>query len=329
MNYGAITGWGMYVPERILTNADLEKMVDTSDEWIRTRTGIRERHIAGPNDTSSTMGATAAKQALERAGVSPDEVDLIVVGTSSPDQPMPSTACLIQTRIGASNAAPFDVQAVCSGFIYALVVGTQFIRTGAYKTVLVVGTDMLTRYIDYTDRNTCILFGDGAGAVVLRATPRPAGVLSFDLGAMAGTSGLLQVPGTYTHPLDADALPPETHYMKMEGREVFKLAVRAMGDSSEKVLQQAGLSVTDIDLLVPHQANLRMIDAVAKRLELPLERAVINIDRYGNTSAATIPIALCEAFDAGRLHDGDTVLMTACGGGLTWGSAVVRWEPRV
>jgi 3-oxoacyl-[acyl-carrier-protein] synthase III len=329
MNYGAITGWGMYVPERILTNADLEKMVDTSDEWIRTRTGIRERHIAGPNDTSSTMGAAAAKQALERAGVSPDEVDLIVVGTSSPDQPMPSTACLIQTHIGAPNAAPFDVQAVCSGFIYALVTGTQFIRTGAYKTVLVIGTDMLTRYIDYTDRNTCILFGDGAGAVVLRATTRPAGVLSFDLGAMAGTSDLLQVPGTYTHPLDADALPPEPHYMKMEGREVFKLAVRAMGDSSEKVLQHAGLSVADIDLLVPHQANLRMIDAVAKRLELPMERAVVNIDRYGNTSAATIPIALCEAFDAGRLHDGDTVLMTACGGGLTWGSAVVRWEPWV
>lgn len=329
MNYGAFTGWGMYVPKRILTNADLEKMVDTSDEWIRTRTGIRERHIAGPGDTSSTMGAAAARQALERAGITADQVDLIVVGTSSPDQPMPSTACLIQTQIGATNAAPFDVQAVCSGFVYALVVGTQFIRSGASKTVLVIGTDMLTRYLDYTDRNTCILFGDGAGAVVLQATEHPAGVLSFDLGAMAGTSELLQVPGTFSHPLDVDALPPEGKYMKMEGREVFKYAVRAMGDSSLKVLEQAGLSVADIDLLVPHQANLRMIDAVAKRLELPMERAVVNIDRYGNTSAATIPIALCEAIEDGRLHEGDTLLMTACGGGLTWGSAVVRWDTKV
>jgi 3-oxoacyl-[acyl-carrier-protein] synthase-3 len=329
MNYGAITGWGMYVPERILTNADLEKMVETSDEWIRTRTGIRERHIAGPDDTSSTMGAAAARQALERAGITADQVDLIVVGTSSPDQPMPSTACLVQTQIGATKAAAFDVQAVCSGFVYSLSVGTQFIHSGAYKTVLVIGTDMLTKYIDYTDRNTCILFGDGAGAVVLQATSRPAGVLTFDLGSMPGTAELLHVPGKVAHPLELDALPPEGRYMKMEGREVFKYAVRAMGDSSLKVLEQAGLSVEDVDLLVPHQANLRMIDAVAKRLELPMERAVVNIDRYGNTSAATIPIALCEAVEDGRLHDGDTVLMTACGGGLTWGSVVVHWNTQV
>ncbi len=329
MNYGAITGWGMYVPERILTNADLEKMVDTSDEWIRTRTGIRERHIAGPHDTSSTMGAAAAKQALERAGITAEQVDLIVVGTSSPDQPMPSTACLVQTHIGATNAAAFDVQAVCSGFVYSLAVGTQFIRSGTYKTVLVIGADMLTKYIDYTDRNTCILFGDGAGAVVLQATTRPSGGLAFDLGSMAGTSELLQVPGGTSHPLELDALPPAGKYMKMEGREVFKYAVRAMGDSSLKVLEQEGLNVTDVDLLVPHQANLRMVEAVAKRLELPMEQAVVNIDRYGNTSAATIPIALCEAMEAGRLHDGDTVLMTACGGGLTWGSAVVKWDTQL
>ena len=325
MTYAALTGWGMYVPERVLTNADLEKMVETSDEWIQTRTGIRERRIAGPGDLSSTMGSAAARQALERAGLSAQDIDLIVVGTSSPDKPMPSTACIIQSHIGATRAAPFDVQAVCSGFVYSLVTATQFIRAGAYKNALVIGTDMLTRYIDYRDRNTCILFGDGAGAVVLEAHPRPAGVLTFDLGAVSGTDDLLHVPTRHTHPLSADALPPEGQYMKMEGREVFKYAVRAMGDSSLKVIQEAGLSVQDIDLLVPHQANLRMIEAVAKRLEMSMERAVINIDRYGNTSAATIPIALCEASEAGRLHEGDNVLMTACGGGLTWGSALVRW----
>ena len=324
MAYAAWTGWGMYVPERVLTNADLESMVDTSDEWIRTRTGIRERRIAGPGELSSTMGAAAAKQALERAGMQPDEVDLLVLGTSSPDRPMPATACLIQTLIGATRAAPFDVQAVCSGFVYAAVIATQFIRAGTSRTALVVGADVLTRYVNYKDRNTCILFGDGAGAVVLQATSEPAGILAFDLGAVAGTADLLQVPGS-SHPLSADALPPETRYLSMEGREVFKYAVRAMGDSSSKVLDEAGLTVDDIDLLIPHQANLRMIEAVAKRLEMPMERAVINIDRYGNTSAATIPIAVCEADAAGRLHDGANVLMTACGGGLTWGSALVKW----
>ena len=325
MRYAAITGWGMYLPERVLTNADLEQMVDTSDEWIRTRTGIRERRIAGPDDRSSTMGAAAARQALDRAGIAPDAIDLLVVGTSTPDRPMPSTACIIQTQIGAARAAPFDVQAVCSGFVYALVVGTQFIRSGASKTALIVGTDMLTRYIDYTDRSTCILFGDGAGAVVLQASSEPAGVLAFALGAVAGTADLLYVPSGGTHPLAADALPPEEQYMKMEGKEVFKYAVRAMGDSSIQVLAEAGLRVEDLALLIPHQANLRMIEAVAKRLELPMERVIVNIDRYGNTSAATIPIAICETYDAGRLHDGDHFLMTACGGGLTWGSAVVKW----
>jgi len=247
MAYAAITGWGMYVPERVLSNADLEKMVDTSDEWIRTRTGIRERRVVGPNDSSSTMGAAAARQALEQAGISADQVDLIVVGTYSPDKPMPSTACLIQTALGATHAAPFDVQAVCSGFVYSLVVATQFIRSGASTTALVIGSDMLTRYMDYTDRNTCILFGDGAGAVVLQASTQPAGVITHDLGAFPGTAEMLHVPGK-THPLVLDAIPPEGQYMKMEGREVFKYAVRAMGDSSEKVISEAGLDVDDIDL---------------------------------------------------------------------------------
>jgi 3-oxoacyl-[acyl-carrier-protein] synthase-3 len=315
----------MQVPERVLTNADLEKMVETSDEWIQTRTGIRERHIAGPGDFSSTLGAAAARQALERAGVTPAEVDLIVVGTSSPDQPMPSTAAIIQGALGATGAAPFDVNAACSGFVYALVTGTQFVRAGSSKTALVIGADVLTRFIDYKDRNTCILFGDGAGAVVLRASQQPAGVLAYDLGAVPNTEDLLYVDRHTVSSIVADAIPPAGQYMKMEGREVFKYAVRAMGDSSVKVLEEAGLSVHDIDLLIPHQANLRMIEAVAKRLELPMEKAVVNIDRYGNTSAGTIPIAICEAYDGGRLHDGDNVLLTACGGGLTWGSAVVKW----
>ncbi|HSH82236.1 MAG TPA: beta-ketoacyl-ACP synthase III [Herpetosiphonaceae bacterium] len=325
MAYAAITGWGMCVPERILTNAELERMVDTSDEWIQTRTGIRERRVVGPGETSSTLGSAAARQALERAGVRPEQIDLIVVGTSTPDNPLPSTASIVQTKLGATRAAPFDVNAACSGFVYALVTGTQFIRAGGMETVLVVGADVLTRYINYQDRNTCILFGDGAGAVVLQASQRPAGVLAFDLGAVVGTSDLLYVSPSASHPLVADALPPEGQYMRMEGREVFKYAVRAMGDSSLKVLQETGLTVGDIDLLVPHQANLRMIEAVAKRLDLPMERAVVNIDRYGNTSAGTIPLAMCEAWDAGRLQDGQNVLITACGGGLTWGSAVIKW----
>ncbi len=325
MTYAAFTGWGMYVPARVLTNADLEKMVETSDEWIRTRTGIRERHIAAPDESSATMGATAAKQALERAGIDPEEIDLLVVGTSSPERPMPATAAIIQSAIGAPRASPFDVNAACSGFLYALVVATQFIRAGTSKKALVVGADVLTRFVDYKDRNTCILFGDGAGAVVLQASERPAGVLASDLGAVVGTADLLYVQASGVNPIAADAIPPAGQYMKMEGKEVFKYAVRAMGDSSTKVLVEAGLVVGDIDLLVPHQANLRMIEAVARRLGLPMERAVVNIDRYGNTSAATIPIALCEALAAGRVRDGDNLLMTACGGGLTWGSAVVRW----
>jgi 3-oxoacyl-[acyl-carrier-protein] synthase-3 len=326
MTYAAITGWGMYVPQRVLTNADLEKMVDTSDEWIVTRTGIRERRIAGPDELSSTMGTAAAAQALERAGVQPADVDLIVVATASPDKPMPSTAAIIQSALGASRAAPFDVNAACSGFVYALATGTQFVRSGAARTALVIGTDRLTKFIDYSDRNTCILFGDGAGAVVLQATAQPAGVLTFDLGALPGTEELLHVVDHSTSEvIAAEAIPPAGQYMKMEGREVFKYAVRAMGDSSAKVLADAGLSPHDVDLLVPHQANLRMIEAVAKRLELPMERAVVNIDRYGNTSAATIPIAMYEAVEQGRLHDGANVLITACGGGLTWGSALLKW----
>jgi 3-oxoacyl-[acyl-carrier-protein] synthase-3 len=326
-NYAAITGWGMYVPERVLSNTDLEHIVDTSDEWIVTRTGIRERRIAASDETSSSMGVIAAQQALERAGIEPLDVDLLVVATSTPDQLMPASACLVQTALGALRAGPMDINAACSGFMYALTVGEQFIRAGTSKTVLVVGTDMLSRFLNFQDRNTCILFGDGAGAVVLQARPGPVGVLATDLGAIVQTGDLLEIPGGGTaHPASNETVASGLHYIRMQGREVFKHAVRAMGDSSATVIANAGLAPEEIALMIPHQANLRIIEATAKRLQVSMDRVFVNIDRYGNTSAATIPIGICEAYEAGRLHPGDNVLLTAFGGGLTWASAVIRWS---
>lgn len=326
MQFAAVTGWGMCVPERVLTNADLEQLVDTADEWIVSRTGIRERRIAGPGEGSTTMGAAAARAALERAGLDAKDVELLVVATTSPDQLMPSAACAIQTVIGAVRAGPMDLNAACSGFVYALTMATQCVRSGAFRNALVVGVDTLSRFIDYSDRNTCILFGDGAGAVVLQASDTPGGVLAADLGAMLDTGELLEIPaGGAARPASAETVAAGLHYMTMQGREVFKLAVRAMGDSSAKVIADAGLHIEDIALLIPHQANLRIIDATAKRLELSMERVFVNIERYGNTSAATIPIAITEAWDAGRLKHGDLAVLTAFGGGLTWGSAVVKF----
>ncbi len=326
MPFAALTGWGMFVPNRVLTNADLEQIIDTSDEWIATRTGIRERRIAGPGEGSTSMGAAAACAALERAGLAARDVELLVVATTTPDQLMPSAACEIQTAIGAERAGPLDLNAACSGFVFALTVATQCVRSGAYRNALIVGVDTLSRFLDYSDRNTCILFGDGAGAVVIEASDVPGGVLAADLGAVPGTGELLQIPaGGAARPASADTVAAGLHYMTMQGREVFKLAVRAMGDSSAKVIADAGLDVDDIALLIPHQANLRIIDATAKRLDLPMERVFVNIERYGNTSAATIPIAICEAWDAGRLKHGDLAVLTAFGGGLTWGSAVVKF----
>jgi 3-oxoacyl-[acyl-carrier-protein] synthase III len=326
MTYAAITGWGMYVPSRVLSNTDLEKMVDTDDEWIRTRTGIRERRIAGPDETTSTMGTIAAQNAIRQAGIDPHDIDLLVVATSTPDQLMPSAACMIQTALDAPRAAPMDVNAACSGFVFALGVATQFVRSGTSRCALVVGVDALTRFLNYEDRNTCILFGDGAGAVVLQPSDTPSGLLSLDLGALPGTGQLLEIPGGGSaHPATHATVDARLHCMTMQGREVFKLAVRAMGDSSVKVIADAGLQPDDIALLIPHQANLRIIEATAKRLDLSMERVYVNIDRYGNTSAATIPIAMCEAVAEGRLRSGDNTVITAFGGGLTWGSGVVRW----
>jgi 3-oxoacyl-[acyl-carrier-protein] synthase III len=324
--YAAITGCGMYVPERVVTNAELERMVDTSDEWIRARTGIVERRVAGPDEYTSVMSSRAAQRALAQAGVAPADVDLIVVATCTPDRPFPATACTVQAALGIPAAAAFDVVAACSGFVYGLSVATSMVRSGMYRTALLVGADVFTHYINWHDRNTCVLFGDGAGAVVLQATDAPLGMLSCRLGSWGEGEDLMAVAAGGTRsPMTPEALARGEQYVWMHGREVFKHAVRQMGESSLQALHEAGLTPDDVALVIPHQANLRIIEATAKRLEVPMERVFVNVDRYGNTSAGTIPIALCEASAQGRLRPGDYVLLTAFGGGLTWGSAVVRW----
>ena len=325
MRYAAITGWAMAVPERVLTNADLEKMVETSDEWIVSRTGIRERRIVGPNDSTTSLGAAAARQALERAGITADELDLIVVATCTPDQFLVSQACLIQAEIGG-NAGALDVGAACSGFVYALSQGSVHIQAGQAEKVLVVGVDTLTRFVDWNDRSTSILFGDGAGAVVLQGTDEPLGLLSTVLGADGQGHKHLYIPGWGALvPESADLFPEFRPYLQMNGREVFRFAVKAMGDSAAEAVRKAGLDFGDIDMLIPHQANVRIIDAAADRLDLPREKVWVNIDRFGNTSAASIPIALVEAEASGALHEGDNLVFVAFGGGLAWAAGVVRW----
>jgi 3-oxoacyl-[acyl-carrier-protein] synthase-3 len=324
--YAAIAGWGKYLPQRVLTNADLERMVDTSDEWIRTRTGILERRIAGDGESSATMAVQAARQALERANLSPFALDLIIVATATPDYLFPATACLVQDALGAIHAGAFDMEAACSGFLYAVVVGTQFIRAGTCENVLVVASETLSRITNWKDRNTCVLFGDGAGAVVLRATRRERGLLASTLGAYGAGADLLILPaGGSAHPPSLDTVNGNQHYIQMKGNEVFRFAVRMMGQASQEVLEKAGLTIDDVALFIPHQANLRIIQAVGERLGLPEERVYVNLPRYGNVSAATIPIALCEAAEEGRLKDGDIVLAAAFGAGLTWAAAAFSW----
>ncbi len=324
--YAAIVGWGISVPERIVTNADLEQMIDTSDEWIRTRTGIIERRIAAPDEYTSTFATTAARSALERAGVSPDSVNLVILATCTPDRLFPATACAVQANLGIPHAGAFDVVAACSGFVYGLSVATSMIRSGAHHTVLLVAVDLFSRILNWHDRNTCILFGDGAGAVVLQASDQPFGMLSSVLGSAGEGEALMLIDAGGTRlPLTPDLLAEQRHCFTMQGREVFKQAVRWMGDSSLQAVSDAGLTVDDMRFVIPHQANSRIIDALAKRLHIPVDRVVMNIDRYGNTSAASVPIALYEVAEEGRLHHGDNILLTAFGGGLSWGSAVIRW----
>jgi 3-oxoacyl-[acyl-carrier-protein] synthase III len=330
----AITGWGMYVPDHVLTNADLEKMVETSDEWIVSRTGIRERRLATETDTTLSMSAHASRRAIEVAGIDPGDLDLIVLATVTPDMFMPSTASLLQTELGAHRAAAFDLAAACSGFVYALAVGSQFIQTGVYRNVLVVGTDALTRFIDFTDRGTCILFGDGSGAVVLQASEGDEGVLSNVLGSDGRGAPHLYIDGfasngLYSRNGNGSALDSEVAlqrtFMKMNGNEVYRFSVRVMGETAVEAVNKAGLRLGDVDWLIPHQANLRIIDAAAKRLDLPRERVWVNLDRYGNTSAASVPMCLAEAADSGKLQPGMNMVLVAFGAGLSWASSVVRW----
>ncbi len=327
IRHAAITGWGMAVPDRILTNADLAEMVETSDEWIVSRTGIRERRIAGAQDTTTSLSVGAARQALDRAGLTAEDIDLIIVGTCTPDQFLVSQACLVQAELGGTAGA-FDLGAACSGFVYALATGSQFVQTGLHNRVLVIGVDTLTRFVDYTDRTTCVLFGDGAGAVVLEATDQERGLLSTVLGADGAGNKHLYIPGWGAFvPESAELFPEYRPYLHMNGQEVFRFAVRVMGDAAVEAVKKANLTFDDVDMLIPHQANMRIIDAAARRLALPREKVWVNLDRYGNTSAASIPLGLADAVEAGRLRGGEVVLLAGFGAGMTWASAVLRWEP--
>ncbi len=326
-----IAGTGSYLPSKVLTNADLEKMVDTSDEWIFTRTGIRERRIAAPDELSSDMGSRAAELALKRAGLDPKQVDLIIVGTSTPDTPFPSTACYIQHKIGAKKAAAFDITAACSGFLYSLITANQFISTGLYSNILVIGAEKMSAIINWQDRNTCVLFGDGAGAVLLQAktdatSHRGFGFLATDLGADGAQADILSVPGGGCRiPLSAEVLAERINTIQMSGKEVYRYAVSAMYQSAKRCLDAAKISTDEIDWVVPHQANYRIIEAVAERLGTPKEKLIVNLDQYGNTSAACMPIAIDEAVAAGKFKPGDKILFVTFGGGLTWASAVLEW----
>lgn len=319
-----ISGTGSAVPDRILSNADLEKMVDTTDEWIVTRTGIRERRIAGDGEFTSTLAVSAARKALDMAGVAPSEIDLIILATITGDYPWPATACLVQSMLKAENAAAFDISAACSGFVYALSIADRYIRSGGARKVLVIGAEVITRIVDFSDRNTCLLFGDGAGAVILEAADEP-GIYDSLIRSNGDHVSLLYQPGYGSR--NPASLHRDTNiaHLVMQGNEVFKLAVRAMEEAAVRVLEMNGLREEDVTLLIPHQANKRIIDAIAKRLALPDERVFVNLHKYGNTSAASIPIALDEANRSGLMRHGDTILFVAFGGGLTWGAVPVRW----
>jgi 3-oxoacyl-[acyl-carrier-protein] synthase-3 len=321
-----ITGWGMYAPSRVLTNEDLSRMVDTSDEWIVSRTGIRERRVAADDETTTTLSVNAARDALAVAGLDPSELDLVIVGTCSPDYPLPATSVLVARELGATRAAGFDLQAACSGFVYALATGSGFIRSGMYRNVLVVGVEILSRFIDWSDRNTCVLFGDGAGAVVLQASDRPGGMLGFHLFSDGTGADMIIVPGGGTaHPASQRTVDEKQHFIRMEGRDVYRYATRQLAESALVAIRQAGIGIDEIDQFVFHQANLRIIESVARQLSIPWEKTYINIEKYGNTSAASVPMALAEAVAAGRIKEGDRVLMVAFGAGYTAAAAVVEW----
>lgn len=322
-----IVAIGSSLPGEYLTNEDLEKMVDTNDEWITTRTGIKKRHIAPEGVATSDLATAAGKVALEKAGMTPEEVEMIVVATITPDMQFPSTACLVQDKIGARNIAAFDLSAGCSGFVYALATAGHMVGAGAFSNALVIGVEVLSRWVDYQDRNTCVIFGDGAGAAVVKPMERGSGVVSYALGADGGAGELLMAPaGGSRMPASHETVDNRMHYIKMSGREVFAMAVKKMTETVDKVLENSGFSIKDIDYMIPHQANRRIIQSLCTRMDFPIEKAFVNIHRYGNTSAASIPLALADAESEGFIKQGDLILMPCFGTGMTWGAMLMRWS---
>ena len=321
-----VTGWGRYAPSQVLTNADLERMVDTSDEWIRTRTGIRERRVAAAHETTASMGAVAGLRAIRTAGIEPDDIDLILLATLTPDYWMPSTAALVKEAIGNTRATAFDVMAACSGFVYGFATAQAYIQAGLAKHVLVIGAELLTRFLDYTDRSTCILFGDGAGAVVLSASDEPGGALGIEMTTEPRGAYMIWLPaGGSKAPPSAGTIARGEHYVRMEGRETYRFATKTMATTALESIRRSGLQPSDVDLFIPHQANIRIIEAVAKGLDLPMDKMFVNLDKYGNTSAASVPIALAEAVNEGRVKIGDNVTIVAFGAGFTSGAVTIEW----
>lgn len=327
--YAQIIGWGYQVPSKVITNKDLEQIVDTSDEWIRSRTGIEERHVAAdPKETTATLGIAAARKALEIADVHPSKVDLIICATSSPEHVFPATASIIQDALGANNAGAFDLSAACSGFVYALSMARGHILAGDAEYVLVIGSETLSRIVDWTDRNTCVLFGDGAGAVLVAASNVPGGIMAVELGSDGSGANTLSVPaGGSAQPASLETVSSGSHYIKMDGKAVFRFATRVMAQATTRVLERSGLTPNDVDLIVPHQANIRIIqNSVLNQLKIPQDKVWINLQRYGNTSTASIPIALCEAIEAGKVQPGNNLVFVGFGGGLTWAACTVKWS---
>jgi 3-oxoacyl-[acyl-carrier-protein] synthase-3 len=321
-----VTGWGRYAPSQVLTNADLERMVDTSDEWIRSRTGIRERRVAAAHETTASMAAVAGLRAIRTAGIEPDDIDLILLGTLTPDYWMPSTAALVKEAIGNSKAAAFDVAAACSGFVYAFATAQAYILAGLAKHVLVIGAELLTRFLDYTDRSTCILFGDGAGAVVLSASDEPGGALGIEMTTEPQGAYMIWLPaGGSKAPPSADTISRGEHFVRMEGNQTYRFATKTMATTALESIRRSGLDPSDIDLFIPHQANIRIVEAVAKGLDLPMDKMFVNLDKYGNTSAASVPIALAEAVNEGRVKVGDNITIVAFGAGFTSGAVTINW----